>query len=77
MKITVDVPRRELEDAIRFPKAKTKGEAIVEAVAEFNRRMRVAELVGYAGTCNGLMTPSELQALRRRAQARNHRFQAA
>ena len=37
MKTTVDIPG--LEDA-RFTKAKTKREAIVGAVADFNRRMR-------------------------------------
>ena len=65
MKTTVDIPEDELEDAIRFTKAKTKREAIVGAVADFNRRMRMAELVQYAGTCPDLITPQELQAARR------------
>ena len=65
MKTTVDIPKNELEDAIRFTKAKTKREAIVGAVADFNRRMRMAELVQYAGTCPDLITPQELQAVRR------------
>ena len=65
MKTTVDIPKNELEDAIRFTKAKTKREAIVGAVADFNRRMRMAELVQYAGTCPDLITPQELQAARR------------
>ncbi len=58
------VPEDELEGAIRFTKAKTKREAIVRAVAGFNRR-RMAELVQYAGTCPGLIAPQELQATRR------------
>jgi len=66
MKTTVDIPERELEDAIRFTNAKTKREAIVGAIVDFNRRMRMAELVRFAGTCDDLMTPEELQALRRR-----------
>ncbi len=66
MKTTVDIPERELEDAIRFTNAKTKREAIVGAIADFNRRMRMAELVRFAGTCDDLMTAEELQALRRR-----------
>ena len=65
MKTTVDIPEDELEDAIRFTKAKTKREAIVGAIADFNRRMRMAELVQYAGTCPDLSTPQELQAARR------------
>ncbi|MXY39872.1 MAG: DUF2191 domain-containing protein [Rhodospirillaceae bacterium] len=67
MKTTVDIPDRELEDAVRFTKARTKREAVVGAIADFNRRMRMAELAGYAGTCENLMTPEELQAQRRGA----------
>jgi len=59
MKTIVDIPDREREDAIRFAKAKTKHEAA-------GRRMCLAELALYAGTCSELMTPDELQALRRR-----------
>ena len=66
MKTTVDIPDRELEDAIRFTKAKTKREAVVGAIVDFTRRMRMAELASYAGTCSDLMTPEELQVLRRR-----------
>jgi hypothetical protein len=65
MKTTIDIPDRELEDAIRFTKAKTKRDAIVGAVADFNRRMRMSELTKYAGTCANLITPQELQAARR------------
>ena len=66
MKTTIDIPEGELEDAIRFTKAKTKREAIVGAVADFNRRMRMAELTKYAGTCADLITVQELQDARRR-----------
>lgn len=65
MKTTVDIPEDELKDAIRFTQAKTKREAIVGAIADFNRRMRMAELVQYAGTCPDLITPQELQTARR------------
>ena len=73
MKTTIDIPDRELEDAIRFTNAQTKREAIVRAVADFNRRMRMAELIKYAGTCAELMTPQELQAARRCQPADSHR----
>ena len=65
MKTTIDIPDREIEDAIRFTHAKTKREAIVGAVADFNRRMRMLELTRYAGTCRDLITPEELRTLRR------------
>lgn len=66
MKTTIDIPEDELADAIRFTKARTKREAVVIALADFNRRKRMAELVKYAGTCDQMITPEELQALRRK-----------
>jgi hypothetical protein len=66
MKTTVDIPDQELEDAMRFTHARTKREAIVTAIVEFNRRRRMAELVKRAGTCAQLMTAEELQRIRRR-----------
>ena len=50
MKTTVDIPENELRDAMRFTKAKTKREAVVSVLEEFNRRRRMAELVRYAGS---------------------------
>lgn len=66
MKTTVDIPDQELADAIRFTNARTKREAIVGAIVYFNRRMRMAELTGYAGSCPDLVIPEEIQAIRRR-----------
>lgn len=65
MKTTIDSPDGELSDAMRFTRAKTKREAVVTAVADFNRRRRMAELVKYAGACPDLMTVDELQEQRR------------
>ena len=63
MKTTVDIPDVELKAAMRFTKAKTKREAIVTAVEEFNRRRRMAELVKYAGTfSDAFPTNDELEA---------------
>jgi len=67
MKTTVDIPEDELKDAMRFTQAKTKREAIVTAIADFNGRRRVAELAKHAASCPGLMSPDELQRLRRRS----------
>lgn len=66
MKIEVDIPDGELADAIRFTNARTGRQAVVIAITDFNRRMRMAELIKHAGTCEDLMTPEELQGLRRR-----------
>ena len=66
MKTTVDIPDQELADAIRFMNAKTKREAIVGAIMYYNRRMRMAELTRFGGTCSRLSTPEEIQSARRR-----------
>jgi Arc/MetJ family transcription regulator len=66
MKTTVDIPEEEVEDAMRFTHAKTKREAIVGAIRDFNRRHRMAELLRHAGTCADLITADELQAQRRK-----------
>ncbi len=52
---------------MRFTKARTKREAIVTAIVEFNRRRRMAELVRRGGTCSDLMTVDDLQQRRRRS----------
>lgn len=50
---------------MKFSGAKTKREAIVGAIVAYNDRMRMAELVRYAGTCDNLISPQELFELRR------------
>lgn len=52
MKTTVDIPEKELEEAMRFLGAATKREAVVTALREFNRRNRMARLVTLSGTCD-------------------------
>ena len=66
MKTTIDIPDKELEDAIRFTGANTKRQAIVTAVTDFNRRQRMAELVKHFGTCRNMMTAKELHELRKK-----------
>jgi hypothetical protein len=64
MKTTVDIPENELKDAMRFTKAKTKREAVVRVLEEFNRRRRMAELVRYSGTfTDGFPTNEEIEAV--------------
>jgi Ca2+-binding EF-hand superfamily protein len=64
MKTTVDIPESELKDAMRFTKAKTKREAVVRILEEFNRRRRMAELVKYSGTfSNSFPTNEEIEAV--------------
>ena len=65
MKTTVEIPDTELEDLMRFTGASTERQAILTAIVDYNRRQRVAALVGHAGKAEALVTPDELQALRR------------
>ena len=67
MKITVDIPDQELEDVMKFTRAKSKPEAVKLAIVNFNRRMRLANLIRHTGTCDNLITPTELQAQRRQS----------
>lgn len=64
VKTTVDIPEGELRDAMRFTKAKTKREAVVKVLEDFNRRRRMAELVKYAGTfSDSYPTNEEIEAV--------------
>lgn len=65
MKTTLDIPDKELRDVIRFTKAKTKREAVVTAVVEYNRRKRMAALKKHAGVSDTFMSVEELMKMRR------------
>ena len=78
MKTTVDIPEGELRDAMRFTKAKTKREAVVKVLEEFNRRRRMADLVKYSATFGDRFpTNDEIEAADaehdRKVHGRSHR----
>jgi hypothetical protein len=50
MKTTIDIPDAALADAMRFTGAKTKRDAVVKALEEFNRMQRVKDLIASFGT---------------------------
>jgi hypothetical protein len=64
MKTTVDIPENELPEAMRHTGAKTKREAVVTALAEFNRRRRLERLAASFGTLDEFMTQEELGRMR-------------
>ena len=66
MKMTVDISEVEIEDLMRFTRATTQHDAIVTAIAEYNRRRRIMALVEHAAQGDSMMTPEELQAQRRK-----------
>jgi putative antitoxin of VapBC-like toxin-antitoxin system len=64
MKTTVDIPDVELKAAMRFTKAKTKREAVVKVLEDFNRRQRMAQLVKYSGSfSDAFPTNDEIEAI--------------
>jgi Arc/MetJ family transcription regulator len=64
MKTTVDIPEEQLQEVTRHTGAKTKREAVVIALTEFNRRRRLQKLAEKFGTLEGFMTQEELQRMR-------------
>jgi hypothetical protein len=65
VKTTVDIPEKELREAMASLRARTKREAIVTALEEFNRRRRLARLASRLGTFDGFISARRLEALRR------------
>jgi Arc/MetJ family transcription regulator len=64
MKTTVDIPDKELQEVMRLTGAKTKREAVVTAIAEFNRRKRLEKLADQLGTFEDVMSVNDLLKLR-------------
>lgn len=61
MKTTIDIPEKALADAMLFTGAKTKREAVVKALDEYNRMQRVKEVVASFGTWE-IATNDEIEA---------------
>jgi Arc/MetJ family transcription regulator len=65
MKTTIDIPEKTLREAIKHTGARTKRDAVVGAVEDFNRRHRLAALAERLhGSCPGFMTQEDLRQMR-------------
>ena len=64
MKTTIDIPDEELRQVMKYTKAKTKREAVVYAIKDFNRRQRLAQLAEVLGTFEDSMTQDDLKEMR-------------
>jgi Arc/MetJ family transcription regulator len=64
MKTTIDIPEKELKEAIMHTGAKTKRDAVVHALKDFNRRRRLADLARILGTFKDFMTQEDLKKMR-------------
>ena len=65
MKTTIDIPEKALKEAIKHTGAKTKRDAVVTAVEEFNRRRRLEEMAQRLhGSMPNFMTQEDLKTMR-------------
>ena len=64
MKTTIDIPDAELRDLLTRTKARTKREAVVTAIRDYNRHSRMQDLCSILGTFDQFMTQDELRAMR-------------
>jgi Arc/MetJ family transcription regulator len=72
MKTTIDIPDKSLREAIKHTGAKTKRDAVVTAVEEFNRRHRLEEMAERLhGSCPDFMSQEDLKRMRQ-----DHKWEA-
>jgi Arc/MetJ family transcription regulator len=65
MKTTIDIPDSSLREAIKHTGAKTKRDAVVTALEEFNRRRRLEEMAERLhGSCPNFMAQTDLRQMR-------------
>jgi hypothetical protein len=62
VKTTIDIPDAALADAMRFTGAKTKREAVVKALEEYNRLRKVEAFLKLAGSCPDFPSNDELES---------------
>jgi hypothetical protein len=69
MKTTIDIPEKDLKEILKNTGAKTKREAILTAVQNFNKRKRLEVLARKLhGSMPNLMTQEDLKAMREDAR---------
>ena len=64
MKTSLNIPELELKELVRHSGAKSKTEAVVLAIQDFNRRKRMKNLSKKLGSFTNLIQLSELKKLR-------------
>ncbi len=64
MKTSLNIPNDMLNELLRRTKSKTKKDAILTAISEYNRRARQSDLTKYLGTLPSLISAKELQEMR-------------
>ncbi len=69
MKITIDIPQKILEEAVKYTGAKTKKEAVLTALEKYNKLQRLAALnERLHGKFKNFMTQGDLKIMREDAK---------
>ncbi len=64
MKTSIDIPEEELRQAMKHTGAKTKKDAVVHALKDFNRRKRLAKIAEMLGTFDDFISQDQLKTMR-------------
>lgn len=62
MKTTIDIPDHVMEETTQYSHAKTKREAILTAMEDYNRRHRAAKIMKMFGTFTSADSNDEIEA---------------
>jgi Arc/MetJ family transcription regulator len=64
MKTTINIPDDELRQVMEHTGSKTKRDAVVIAIRDYNRRQRLKRLTEVLGTFENFMTQGDLHIMR-------------
>ena len=70
MRVTIDIPEKVLQEAMKHSGSSTRREAVLIALEEFNRRRRLARLAESLGTFEDFMPRDEMHKLRKAGDQR-------
>lgn len=64
MKTTIDIPDKLLKDVIKLNGAKTKKDAIIQALSDYVQRRKMQGLTKLSGTFKDFMNEEDLKKMR-------------
>lgn len=64
MKTTIDIPDTAIIELMRFTHAKTKREAVLKAIDEYNKKQKMIHLAKMLGTFEDFMDSDDLEIMR-------------
>jgi|JI9StandDraft_1071089.scaffolds.fasta_scaffold751251_2 hypothetical protein len=67
MKTTIDIPEKILSEVLLYSKMKSKKDAIITAMEEYVQKKKMEKFASKLGTLENLISNSELQKLKRKA----------